>query len=117
MDEALAQTEMIADYLRAQARRRIEVVDEGDCGRNARAAVALIDAAVYAALLDPRDPVVRRLAAAGCFAGGRFDPGAEGELIVRCHGAVRGAGPARLLEAVASAAERAARHGPRSMSA
>lgn len=108
---ALARTEMIAGYLRAHARRRIEIIDEGDCGRNARAAVALIDAAVYAALLDPQDRIVRRLAEAGCFAGGSFDPGAEVELIVRCYGTVREAGPARLLEAVACAAERAAAHG------
>ncbi|MBA9004392.1 hypothetical protein [Thermomonospora cellulosilytica] len=104
----MTRTEMIADYLRAHARRRIDRVDEGDCGRNARAAVALIDAAVYAASLDLRARVVRRLTAAGCFTDGRFDPGAEGELIVRCYGTVREAGPARLLEALAASAERAA---------
>jgi len=107
-------TQLIADYLHTCARWRINLVEESDCGRNARAAIALIDAAEYAASLDEHDQVVVRLAVAGCFSGGRFDPGGEGERIVRnwCYdGGLQH--PGELLELLAEAAERTVASAPR----
>jgi hypothetical protein len=60
-------TESLADYLRAQGRRRLDRVESGDEGRNARSALALLDAAVYARSLSDDDPFVVTLAEAGCF--------------------------------------------------
>jgi hypothetical protein len=100
-------TQLIANYLRAYARRRIDLVEEGDCGRNARAAVALIDAADYVTTLNEYTQVVVRMAVAGCFSGGCFDPGGEGERIVRnWHYGTEPDDPAELLEFLAAAAER-----------
>ncbi|MBW8484906.1 hypothetical protein [Actinomadura parmotrematis] len=107
---------MIADYLRPYARWRVDRAgardDEGadrDGGHDARAAIGLIDAAAYAMRLDDDADPVARLDAAGCFAGGRFDPGPEGERIVRNWHCDTAGGPADLMEALASAAERARR--------
>jgi hypothetical protein len=107
-------TQLIAEYLRAHARWRIDRVDEGDCGRNARAAIALIDAADYVTTLGEYAKVVVRLAVAGCFSGGRFDPGGEGERVIRGWRYDTGrTDPARLLEALAEAAERSIASAPR----
>ncbi|REE95468.1 hypothetical protein DFJ69_0858 [Thermomonospora umbrina] len=100
---------MIADCLRRYARWRIGLVEEGDCGRNARSAVALINAADYVTTLDEHAGVMVRMAVAGCFKGDRFEPGAEGERIIRgWHYATGPAGPDQLLESLATAAERGA---------
>jgi hypothetical protein len=63
----MSRTESLAGYLRAQGRRRLDRVETGDEGRNARSALALLDAAVYARSLSDDDPFVVTLAEAGCF--------------------------------------------------
>ena len=60
-------TESLADYLRAEGRRKLDRVEGGDGGRNARSALALLDAAVYTRSLDDDDPFVVILVEAGCF--------------------------------------------------
>jgi hypothetical protein len=100
-------TWMIADYLRPYAQWRINRAEARDDGRNARAAIALIDAAAYATQMDDSERVIVRMAIAGCFALGRFNPGVEGERIIRFwHYDDAEGGPAELLEALACAAER-----------
>jgi hypothetical protein len=100
-------TSMIAERLRAAAWRRIDRVEAGDEGRNARSAIALIDAAGYVLELPETDRVVVRMTMAGCFTTGRFDPGPAGErLIEHWHRTEPGGGPADLLAAVATVAER-----------
>lgn len=103
----MPKSSMIAECLRSYAHWWLDRAEEADDGRNARSAIALISAAAYARELDDSTPVVARMAAAGCFATGRFDPGAEAEQIIRgwrCDDVTQG--PAGLLEAVAAAAER-----------
>lgn len=98
---------MIAEYLRSQARWRLDRADERDGGRNARSAIGLLDAVTYACQLDDGDRAIVRMSAAGCFAQGRYNPGVEGERIIRFwHFDDVGGGPAELFEALASAAER-----------
>ncbi|GAA2305473.1 hypothetical protein GCM10010149_64100 [Nonomuraea roseoviolacea subsp. roseoviolacea] len=85
----MSRSESLAAYFRAQARRRLDRVESNDAGRNARSALALLDAAAYAAALPDDDPLIERLAEAGCFGapGGEdgfvFDPGPEGTRMVR----------------------------------
>ncbi|SEG15949.1 hypothetical protein SAMN04489712_103437 [Thermomonospora echinospora] len=110
----MPRTQLIADYLRAQARSRIDRVEKDDHGHNARTAIALIDAADYVTTLDEHAQVLVRLAVAGCFSGGRFDPGGEGERIVGdWHHDLGPADPAELLESLAEAAERGVALAPR----
>lgn len=99
---------MVADCLRSFARWRLDRADEADGGRNARCALALIDAALYARHLDDGDRLVLRLDAAGCFVHGRYCPGVEGERMIRFwHYNERStAGPVELLSKLAEAAER-----------
>ncbi|GAA1541084.1 hypothetical protein GCM10009678_24480 [Actinomadura kijaniata] len=104
----MPKTWMIAEYLRPVAQWRIDRAEPRDEGRNARAAIGLLDAAAYLAALDDGDPAVARLAVAGCFTVDGFDPGPEGEAIVRdWHYESVAGGPADLLAALADAAERA----------
>ncbi|MEU6745039.1 hypothetical protein ABZ914_02295 [Spirillospora sp. NPDC046719] len=106
-------TVMIAEYLRPYAQWRIARPDPADDCRNARAAIGLIDAAAYVAELDDCDRVIVRMAVAGCFAKGRFDPGPEGEALVRhWHYDEAVGGAADLLEGLAACAERAASDEP-----
>ncbi|MDR8411492.1 hypothetical protein [Nonomuraea sp. 3-1Str] len=82
----MSRSESLAAYFRTQARRRLDRVESNDAGRNARSALALLDAAAYAAGLADDDPLIERLAEAGCFGeSGRegFDPGPEGTRLVR----------------------------------
>jgi len=103
-------TWMIAEYLRPYAQWRINRADPCDDGRNARAAIGLIDAAAYVTHLDERERVIVRMDSAGCFALGHFDPGIEGETLVRhWHYDKAEDGPAELFEALAVAAERGRR--------
>lgn len=109
---------MIADYLRSYAHWRLDRAEEPDEGRNARSAVALLDAAAYTQQLDDSARVLVRMADAGCFGTGGFDPGAEADRIIRGWRYVsdgdRDGGatdPAALLEAVAGAAERSGGRG------
>ncbi|MEV4252078.1 hypothetical protein AB0J52_02800 [Spirillospora sp. NPDC049652] len=99
---------MIADFLRPYAQWRIDRAEERDGGRNARAAIGLIDAAAYAMQLDDSDRLIVRLAVAGCFSFERFNPGVEGERLVRRwhYDGFEGA-PRDLLAALAEAAEAA----------
>lgn len=98
---------MIAEYLRPYAQWRINRPDPCDGGRNARAAIGLIDAAAYVSRLDDSERVIVRMAIAGCFALGRFNPGAEGENLIRFwHYDDVSGGPSDLLEALAERAER-----------
>ncbi|WP_147339689.1 hypothetical protein [Actinomadura spongiicola] len=110
----MLRTRMIAHYLRPYAQWRINRPDPCDDGRNARAAIGLIDAATYVTQLEDGEPVIVRLALAGCFDRGHFDPGPEGERLVRFwhYDSVDG-GPPDLLEALAASAEHGTRHGPR----
>jgi hypothetical protein len=106
--EGMQKSWMVADYLRSYARWRLDRADENDGGRNARSALALIDAAVYTRNLDDNDPSVLRLNAAGCFLHSRFCPGTEGERMIKFwHYYKRVAGgPEELLNELAEAAER-----------
>ncbi|GIH24537.1 hypothetical protein Aph01nite_28470 [Acrocarpospora phusangensis] len=53
----MSTTETLADQLRAQARRRLDRVEPRDEGRNARLALALLDAACYVETLPAEDPL------------------------------------------------------------
>ncbi|WP_157430236.1 hypothetical protein [Actinomadura oligospora] len=98
---------MIADFLRPYAQWRIERAEERDDGRNARAAIGLIDAAAYAMQMDDSDRLIAQMATAGCFAFERFNPGTEGErLIRRWHYDDTDGAPRDLFAALADAAER-----------
>ncbi|MFC5181647.1 hypothetical protein [Actinomadura harenae] len=98
---------MIADFLRPYAQWRIERAEERDDGRNARAAIGLIDAAAYAMQMDDSDRLIARMASAGCFAHERFNPGTEGErLIRRWHYDDTEGAPRDLFFALADAVER-----------
>lgn len=66
----MSRTESLADYLRAQGRRKLDRVEVRDGGRNARSALALLDAAAYTRLLKDDDPFVTVLVEAGCFGAG-----------------------------------------------
>ncbi|GAA0850244.1 hypothetical protein GCM10009525_74120 [Streptosporangium amethystogenes subsp. fukuiense] len=73
----MSRTESLADYLRDQGRRRLDRVESRDGGRNARSALALLDAAAYTRSLKEDDPFVAVLVEAGCFGpygAGGFDP-------------------------------------------
>lgn len=97
---------MIAECLRACARWRIDRAEPDDAGRNARAAVGLLDAASFVLALDEGDRIIIRLTVVGCFLEGHFDPGAEGERLIRewkYHD--RAGRPADLLERIAAALE------------
>ncbi|WP_344835224.1 hypothetical protein [Actinocorallia longicatena] len=76
-------SEMIADYLLGRARWRLDRAELDDEGRNARAALSLFDAASYIRALGDGDRLILRLHAAGRFAHGRYDPGPEGERLIR----------------------------------
>jgi hypothetical protein len=97
----------MAEYLRSCARWRLDRADALDGGGNARSALGLIDAAGYAETMDDSERVVVRMVIAGCFALGRFNPGTEGEWIIRrWHYEDGQGGPLDLFDAVATAAER-----------
>lgn len=103
---------MIADYLRPYAQWRINRPDSHHDDRNARAAIGLIDAAAYVAQLDDGERVIVRMIIAGCFSAGRFDPGAEGERVIRFwHYDDASGSPSDLLDALATCAERELRSG------
>jgi hypothetical protein len=78
----VTKTTLVAQFLRARAWWRLDSAGASAL-RVARSVVALIDAAGYLSSLPDDDPDIAALAAAGCFAGGVFDPGPEGRTIVR----------------------------------
>jgi hypothetical protein len=93
---------MIAECLRRHAWWRLNRADARDDGRNARSAVALLDAAAYAADLPDDAAVITRLAAAECFSGDEFRLNEVAERIVRFwHYEEACGGPADLLDAIA----------------
>ncbi len=76
----------LAGYLRAQGRRKLDRVEAHDGGRNARSALALLDAAAYTESLGDDDPLVEVLAEAGCFGPhgyGDFQPSEQVARLVR----------------------------------
>ncbi|MEV0994541.1 hypothetical protein [Nonomuraea sp. NPDC050202] len=82
----MSRSESLAVYLRAQARRRLDRVETRDDGRNARCALALLDAAAYAGSLPDDDPLILMLDQAGCFGPlgcEEFDPGEAGNQLIR----------------------------------
>ncbi|GIH90489.1 hypothetical protein ACFFMN_08280 [Planobispora siamensis] len=82
----MSRTESLADYLRTQARRKLDRVEIRDRGRNARSALALLDATAHVESLPDDDPLLEALAEAGCFGPlgtGEFQPGEEIDKLVR----------------------------------
>ncbi|MET9336565.1 MULTISPECIES: hypothetical protein [unclassified Nonomuraea] len=82
----MSRTESLAAYLRDQGRRRLDRVEVSDDGRNARCALALLDAAAYVGSLPEDDPLIEMLEKAGCFGPLGFDefsPGEEGARFIR----------------------------------
>ncbi|MBB2913213.1 hypothetical protein FHS43_004511 [Streptosporangium becharense] len=82
----MSRSESLAEYLRDQGRWKLDRVEARDGGRNARSALALLDAAVYTRALEEDDPVLLALVEAGCFGPyGRdgFRPTSEVAMVVR----------------------------------
>ncbi|GAA0911733.1 hypothetical protein [Nonomuraea longicatena] len=82
----MSRSESLAAYLRSHARRRLDRVESNDEGRNARSALALLDAASYAASLPDDDPLLCGLEKSGCFGPhgcDDFDPGEKGDRLIR----------------------------------
>jgi hypothetical protein len=96
---------LIADFLRAQARWRLNSAGDSPI-RVGRCVVSLLDAAAYMAEVPEDDPSLIALARAGCFSGGAFDPGDKGLALVRSWQLAdkQSAGPDELLPALAAAA-------------
>ncbi|MFE3454672.1 hypothetical protein ACFXJ8_37695 [Nonomuraea sp. NPDC059194] len=93
----MSRTESLAAYLRAQGRRRLDRVEVSDDGRNARCALALLDAAAYVESLADDDPLVEALEQAGCFGPLGFDEFSPGEQGARCVRDWAGGEPRELL--------------------
>lgn len=73
----MGRAESVAAYLRSRAHWRLDRVEPEDGGRNARGALALLDAAAYVAGLAEDDPALVALARVGAFGldgQGDFDP-------------------------------------------
>ncbi|PZG36193.1 hypothetical protein C1I98_27135, partial [Spongiactinospora gelatinilytica] len=81
----MSKSQTVAAYLRGQARWRLDRVELRDDERNARCALALLDAAAYAAALGDDDPLMTGLVQAGCFADGghAFTPDDETVTLIR----------------------------------
>jgi hypothetical protein len=73
---------LVSQFLRARAWWRLDSAGASAL-HVARSVVSLLDAAGYLQGLSDDDPGIVALDAAGCFAGGIFDPGPEGWTIVR----------------------------------
>lgn len=102
----MRKTYQIAECLRRYAWWRLNRADERDEGRHARSAVALLNAAAYAAELPDDASVVARLSANGAFVGNEFHLPEPAERIVRFwHFEEPGGNPEELLEAIAAMAE------------
>ncbi len=102
----MRKTSMIAECLRRYAWWRLNRADERDEGRNARSAIALLNAAAYAADLPEDAPVLTRLSSGGNFSDEEFRLPEAAERIVRFwHYEEAGGKPEDLLEAIAAMAE------------
>lgn len=73
---------LVAQYLQARAWWRLDSAGASAL-HVARSVVALLDAVAYLRDVPDDDPDLLALEAVGCFAGGVFDPGAEGADVVR----------------------------------
>jgi hypothetical protein len=98
---------LVSQFLRARAWWRLDSAGASAL-HVARSVVSLLDAAGYLQGLSDDDPGIVALDAAGCFAGGIFDPGPEGWSIVRGWQLAdeASAGPEDLLAQLARAAGR-----------
>ena len=98
---------LVSQFLRARAWWRLDSAGASAL-HVARSVVSLLDAAGYLQGLSDDDPGIVALDAAGCFAGGIFDPGPEGWTIVREWQLAdeASAGPEDLLAQLARAAGR-----------
>lgn len=96
----MSRTESLASYLRAQARRRLDRVEPNDDGRNARCALALLDAAAYAGSLPEDDPLILMLDQAGCFGPLGYEEFAPGDAGTRLIQDWQGGEPHELLLAL-----------------
>jgi hypothetical protein len=98
----------VTQFFRARAWWRLDSAG-GSALHVARSVVSLLDAAAYTRELPDDDPYIDALSAAGCFAGGVFDPGPLGWIIVRDWqlSDESTAGPADLLAALARSAPEA----------
>ena len=98
---------LVAQFLRARAWWQLDRAG-AKALHVARSVVSLLDAAGYARDLRDDDPSLVALDAAGCFAGGFFDPGPEGWAIARGWQLAdeASAGPEDLLVLLARAARR-----------
>lgn len=97
---------MIAECLRRYAWWRLNRSDEHDEGRNARSAVALLNAAAYAADLPEDATVISQLCAAGSLSGEEFRLPVPAERIVRFwHYEEPSGDPDDLLNAIAAMSE------------
>ncbi|MCW2946626.1 MAG: hypothetical protein JWR24_3343 [Actinoallomurus sp.] len=102
----MRKTFMIAECLRRYAWWRLNRADERDEGRNARSAIALLNAAAYAADLPDDAPIVERLSAAGSFSGEEFRlPEAAVRIVRFWHYEEPGGSPHDLLDAIAAMAQ------------
>ncbi len=102
----MRKTSMIAECLRRYAWWRLNRADDRDEGRNARSAIALLNAAAYAADLPEDAPVLARLSAGGNFSDEEFRLPEAAERIVRFwHYEAPGGKPEELLEAIAAMAQ------------
>ncbi|MEV8632238.1 hypothetical protein AB0395_11345 [Streptosporangium sp. NPDC051023] len=90
----------LAEYLRAQGRRKLDRVETRDGGRNARSALALLDAAAYTEALGDDDPLVELLVEAGCFGPHGFDAFQPGEQVTRLVRSWESGEPWQLLMAI-----------------
>lgn len=102
----MRKTFLIAACLRRYAWWRLNRADEHDEGRNARCAIALLNAAAYAAELPEDAPIITRLAESGCLTGDGFALPEPAERIVRFWHYEESSGtPKDLLEAIAAMTE------------
>ena len=101
----MRKTFMIAECLRRYAWWRLNRADERDEGRNARSAIALLNAAAYVADLPEDASVITRLSECGGFSDEEFRLPEAAERIVRFwHYEEFAGGPEDLLEAIAAMA-------------
>lgn len=79
----MSKSQSLAAYLRAQARRSLDRVELDDEGRNARRALALLDAACYAESLPEDDSLIDLLHRAGLFGeGAEFEPDEQARQLI-----------------------------------
>jgi hypothetical protein len=99
----MSRTESLAGYLRDQARRKLDRVEIRDRGRNARSALALLDATACVESLADDDPLLEALAEAGCFGPHGFDEFRPGEEIAKIVRFWESGEPGRLFDEIRSA--------------